>query len=41
MPKKIFITAGEVSGDLNASHLVRAIRALDDSFEFSGIGAGT
>jgi lipid-A-disaccharide synthase len=38
MPKKIFITAGEVSGDLNASNLVRALRRLDESLEFVGIG---
>jgi lipid-A-disaccharide synthase len=38
MPKKIFITAGEVSGDLNASNLVRTLRGLDESFEFVGIG---
>ncbi|MFA6448421.1 MAG: lipid-A-disaccharide synthase [bacterium] len=38
MAKKIFITAGEVSGDMNASHLVRAVREIDDSFEFVGIG---
>ncbi len=38
LAKKVFITAGEVSGDLNASHLVRAILELDKSFEFVGIG---
>lgn len=38
MAKKIFIIAGEVSGDLNASNLVRAVRRLSDSFEFVGIG---
>ncbi len=36
--KKIFITAGEISGDLNASHLVRAIRSMDASCRFVGIG---
>jgi lipid-A-disaccharide synthase len=38
LAKKVFITAGEVSGDLNASHLVRAIREIDGSVEFAGIG---
>ncbi|MFC1474865.1 lipid-A-disaccharide synthase, partial [bacterium] len=38
MPGKIFITAGELSGDLNASLLVRAARELDPGIEFVGIG---
>jgi len=36
--KKIFITCGEVSGDVNASNLVRAARELAPNFEFCGIG---
>jgi len=36
--KKIFITAGEVSGDVNASHLVRAVKDIDPDIEFAGIG---
>lgn len=39
VPKKIFITAGEISGDHNAALLVRAVREIDSSFEFVGIGS--
>ncbi|MFN3412221.1 MAG: hypothetical protein ACK4YF_08685, partial [Exilispira sp.] len=38
MGKKIFISAGEVSGDLQASLLVKQIKKLDDSIEFIGFG---
>lgn len=38
MGKKIFITAGELSGDLNASLLVKALRARAPELEFIGIG---
>lgn len=38
MGKKIFITAGELSGDLNASLLVKAMLKRDPSLEFMGIG---
>lgn len=38
MGKKIFITAGELSGDLNASLLVKAMTARDPELEFMGIG---
>src|SRR5438105_6842742 len=31
MPKRIFITAAEVSGDLHASHLIRCLRERDPS----------
>jgi hypothetical protein len=40
MAKKVFMIAGEVSGDVNASHLARAMRRLDPSLEFVGIGGG-
>jgi lipid-A-disaccharide synthase len=36
--KKIFITCGEVSGDLNGANLVRTIRELAPNFDFAGIG---
>ncbi len=35
---RIFVVAGEVSGDLNAAHLVRELRARDPSIEFTGVG---
>lgn len=38
MGKKIFISAGEVSGDLQGSLLVKQIKKLDDSIEFYGFG---
>lgn len=38
MKKKIFITAGELSGDLNASLLVSALRAREPELEFVGVG---
>ncbi len=38
MGKKIFISAGEVSGDLQGSLLVNQIKKLDQSIEFYGFG---
>ncbi len=38
MPKRIVIIAGEPSGDLHASNLVREIRLLRDDIEFFGLG---
>lgn len=39
MPSKhIFLIAGENSGDLHASNLVRALQSLDSSLRFSGLG---
>ncbi len=38
MSKKIFITAGELSGDLNASLLVDAVCEKDAAVEFVGVG---
>ncbi len=35
---KIFISAGEISGDMHAARLVEAIRAMDPSVKFFGIG---
>ena len=37
-PKKILIIAGEPSGDLHASNLVRDLQALDPDLSFFGIG---
>ena len=36
--KRIFIIAGENSGDLHGSNLVKAIRKMDSSIEFKGLG---
>jgi len=36
--KHILIVAGEASGDLHASNLVRAMQELDSSLRFSGLG---
>lgn len=35
---KIFISAGDPSGDIHAANLMRELLALDNSFEFIGIG---
>ncbi|NBV41959.1 lipid-A-disaccharide synthase [bacterium] len=35
---KILISAGEISGDMHAARLVRAIKAIDPTVEFYGIG---
>lgn len=34
----IFVVAGEVSGDLNAAHLVRELRLRDPSINITGVG---
>lgn len=38
MTRRIFIVAGEISGDMHAAKLVRETRALDAGIEFWGIG---
>ena len=38
MSRKIYIVAGEVSGDNHGSGLMRAISSRDKSVQFSGIG---
>jgi lipid-A-disaccharide synthase len=38
MGKKIFISTGEVSGDLHGSYLIRALLALDPSLEITALG---
>lgn len=38
MPRRIFITAAEVSGDLHASHLARALRSADPTLILEGHG---
>jgi lipid-A-disaccharide synthase len=35
---RIFVVAGEVSGDINAAHLVRELRRRDPSLSVSGVG---
>ncbi|MFA5181698.1 MAG: lipid-A-disaccharide synthase [Syntrophales bacterium] len=37
-PRKVMIVAGEASGDLHGANLVRAMRDLDSSLEFYGVG---
>ena len=37
-PKRVFITAAEVSGDLHASHLIRALREIDPTLLVEGHG---
>jgi lipid-A-disaccharide synthase len=37
-PKKIMIVAGEASGDLHGSNLVRAMQGFDPTLEFYGVG---
>jgi len=37
-PKKILISAGEPSGDLHASSLIRSLKELDPDIVFTGIG---
>ncbi|MCX7013179.1 MAG: lipid-A-disaccharide synthase [Candidatus Sumerlaeota bacterium] len=37
-PRRIFIIAGEASGDLHAANLVRAARARDGQLAFEGLG---
>ncbi|MGL1932935.1 MAG: lipid-A-disaccharide synthase [Desulfotalea sp.] len=36
--KEIMIVTGEASGDLHGANLVRAMRAIDDTVEFRGMG---
>ena len=36
--KKIFIITGEYSGDIHASHVVRALRAINSDIEIEGVG---
>jgi len=36
--KKILLVAGEVSGDLQGSHLVEAIQSIDPEIQFFGVG---
>jgi lipid-A-disaccharide synthase len=36
--KKILLVAGEVSGDLHGSHLVKAIHRIDPEIQFFGVG---
>jgi lipid-A-disaccharide synthase len=38
MPKRVFITAAEVSGDLHASHLIHALRTLEPDLVIEGHG---
>ena len=38
MPKRVFITVAEVSGDRHAAQLVRALRELDPSVRVEGLG---
>ena len=38
MTKKIIIVAGEASGDLHASNLVKSLKQLNPSLEFFGLG---
>ncbi len=38
MNKKIFILAGEASGDMHASILVRGLKKLDPGLSFAGVG---
>src|SRR5207248_1526211 len=38
MPRRVFITVGEVSGDHHAAELTRALRQLDPSIQVEGHG---
>ncbi|MFH1198216.1 MAG: lipid-A-disaccharide synthase [bacterium] len=38
MTKKILIVAGEASGDLHGSSLIREMKKIDNNYEFLGIG---
>ena len=38
MAKTVFLVAGESSGDVHGSNLIRALRGLDSSLEFEGLG---
>src|SRR3989338_6584550 len=37
-PKKIFLIAGEASGDLQAAALMRALKSKDQNLRFRGLG---
>lgn len=37
--KKIMVSAGEVSGDIHGTHLVRALKKIDPSIYFFGMGS--
>ena len=36
--KKIFIVTGEYSGDIHASHVVKALRLINPDIEIEGVG---
>ena len=36
--KKIFIVTGEYSGDIHASHVVKALRKINPDIEIEGVG---
>ena len=38
MPRRVFITVAEVSGDLHASHLIHSLRSLDPDLIIEGHG---
>lgn len=38
MTRKIYVIAGEPSGDLHGAHLVEALKKLDNGFQFRGFG---
>ena len=38
MPSEIFLLAGEASGDLRGAELIKALRKMDPSLHFSGMG---
>jgi lipid-A-disaccharide synthase len=38
MPRRVFITVGEVSGDQHAAKLIRCLRELDPDMEVEGLG---
>lgn len=38
MKKKIFISAGDTSGDIHAAKLIKHLKALDNEIDFIGIG---
>ena len=38
MPRRVFITVAEVSGDRHAAQLIRALRELDPNLEIEGLG---
>ena len=38
MPKRVFLIAGEASGDFQGAHLVRSLKQLDPQLKFRGLG---